>query len=70
MGFDFYNAFFSGGPVEKAAPAPVFGPFGQATSYGIAVDVANLFGEFLLGEDIEVVIAALPELWSFALEPF
>ena len=56
--------------MEKAAPAPVFGLFGQSTSDGIAMDVTELFDEFLLSEDIEVVITALPELWPFAFEPF
>jgi len=56
--------------VEKAAPAPVFGLFGQATSDGIAMDVTELFDEFVMSEDIEIVIAALPELGSFAFEPF
>ena len=55
--------------MEKTAPAPIFGFFGQAPSDGIAMNVAELFDEFLLSENIEVVIAALPELLSFTLEP-
>ena len=70
MAFDFYKAFFSGSPVKKATPGPVFGSFGQAASDGIAMDVAELFDEFLLGEDIEVVVAALPKLRPFAFQPF
>jgi len=48
--------------VAVAAPGPVFGILDQGRLYGIAVDVAELFGELFLGEDVEVVITRLPEL--------
>ena len=51
-----------------AAPWPVFGILDQGSLYGIAVDVAEFFGKLFLGEDVEVVIARLPELRAVAPE--
>ena len=70
VGFDFYTAGFAGEVVAIAAVGPVFGIFYKAFRYWIAMDVAELFHEFLVGEDVEVVIARLPELLEVALEVF
>ena len=32
------------------------------------MNIAELLDEFAVGEDVEVVVAALPELWATALE--
>ena len=54
----------------EAAPAVVFG-FGDETSGdGVAMDVSDFFFEFAGGEDVEVVVAGLPEVVVFALEKF
>lgn len=70
VGFDFYGSDFSGEPVPEAAPWPVFGPLNEAALDWIAVDIAELFDEFGMGEDVEVVVAALPELFAVAFETF
>ena len=62
VGFDFDAAGFAGLPVEETAPGPVFGFFDQAAFYRVVMDVAELLDELGLGEDVEVVIARLPEL--------
>lgn len=54
--------------MSVAAPWPVFGVFDEASCDWIAVDVAELFYEPRLSEDVEVVVAVLPELWTLALE--
>jgi hypothetical protein len=68
VGFDFYAAFVACEPVTVAAPRPVVGGFDQFPADGVAVEVAELFTELAVGEDVEVVIAALPELDAVALE--
>ncbi len=70
VGFDLYRAGFAGGIVVEAAPAVVLGFGDEAPGYGIAVDVTNLFKIFVGGEDVEVIVAELPELflvWGFEL---
>ena len=62
MGFDFDMSCFACEPVSVAAPWPVFGIFDEAACHRVAVDVAELLDELGLGEDVEVVIAALPEV--------
>lgn len=47
----------------EAAPAIVFGLEDEAAGDRIAVDVADLFDAFFFGVDVEVVVAALPELF-------
>ncbi len=69
VGFDFDLPGLTCQPMTKAAPRPVSGVFDKAAHDRIAVDVAKLFDELGLGEDAKVVIAALPELLSVALEP-
>jgi hypothetical protein len=68
MGFDFHLAGLAGGPVAIAAPRPIVGLFNEAAHDGIAMDVLELFDELGVGEDVEVVVAALPELRTSALE--
>jgi hypothetical protein len=52
--FDFDAARLAGRPVEETAPWPVLGLFDEATCDWIAVDVADLLGEFLLSENVKV----------------
>jgi len=54
--------------VEEAAPGPVFGLFDEGAFDGVAVDVLELLDELGLGEDVEVVVAGLPELGAAAFE--
>ena len=70
MGFDFDGAWFTGGPVVEAAPRPVFGFLDESARDGIAVDVDQLIDPLWVGEDVEVVLAGLPELGSGAFEEF
>jgi hypothetical protein len=58
-----------GEPVAITAPRPVFGLLDKAAADRVAVDVFKLFYKFGVGEDVEVVIAALPELRTSVLEP-
>jgi hypothetical protein len=55
--------------VTVAAPRPVFGFFDESSDDWVAVDVTELLDEFGVGEDVEVVITALPELFAIAFEP-
>ena len=68
MGFDFDSARVAGEPVAVAAPRPVFGAGDEAAFDGVAVDVAELLDKLPLRENVEVVVASLPELWAVALE--
>ena len=70
MGFNFDGAGFAGQPVTEATPGPVFGLFHETAFDGIAMDVAELFGELGFSEDIEVVVAGLPELFASAFGEF
>lgn len=70
VGFDRYVPWLSGEPVTVAAPWPVFGLGDQPPRDWIAVDVAELLGELALGEDVDVVVARLPELFAVVLELF
>jgi len=70
VGFDFDGAGFAGLPVEEAAPGPVFGLFDEAAFDWIAVDVLELLDELGLGEDVEIVVASLPELGAGVSEEF
>lgn len=47
--------------VTVGGPGPVFGSLDEATGDGIAVHVFNLFDSLVVGEDVEVVVAGLPE---------
>jgi len=68
FGFDFDAAGFAGEIVAETAPWPVFGPGNEASLDGIAVDVFQFFNVLSVGEDVEVVVAGLPELFAVALE--
>jgi hypothetical protein len=68
FGFDFYGAGFAGGVVVEAAPAVVFGFGDESSCDGVAVDVSDFLFEFSGGEDIEVVVARLPEVIAIVFE--
>src|SRR5262245_51281880 len=51
------------GVASVAAPVPLFWFFHQSAFHRIAVHVAQLLNVLLLGEDVEVVEAPLPEPW-------
>ena len=61
--FDFYGTYFAYGVVVEAAPAVVFRAFHQTSYDWVAVDVLEFFNVLLVGGDVEVVVAALPELF-------
>ncbi len=70
LGFDFYGAGFSGGVVVEAAPAIVFGFGDEASGDWVSVDVLDFLFELSVGEDVEVVVAGLPEMFSGTFEEF
>jgi hypothetical protein len=70
IGFDFDSGGRAGSVVVEAAPAVVLGFGDQASGYRIAMDVADFFYKFASGEDIEIVVAGLPEVVAFAFEEF
>lgn len=70
MRFDFDAVLLAGRPVAGAAPGPVLGLFGETAGHWIVVDVVDLLDEFILREDIEVVVPGLPELGPVAFEKF
>jgi len=55
--------------MTETAPRPVLRFFYQPTVNRVAVDVAKLLYPLALGPDIEVVIAALPEMRTLELLP-
>jgi len=57
----------AGEVVEVAGVGPVFGGFDQASGDGVLVHVVELFEEFPGGEDVEIVVAGLPEGFGFGL---
>ena len=61
-------AGFAGSVVVEAGPGVVLGAGDEATGDRIAVDVLELLGELVRGEDVEVVVAGLPEVVSGAFE--
>jgi hypothetical protein len=46
------------------------GIFYEASFYGLAVEVFQLLDELAVGEDVEVVVAGLPEVFVIAFEEF
>jgi len=68
FGFDFDAAGFAGEIVAETAPWPVFGLFDEAAYDWATVDVLQFFNVLSVGEDVEVVVAGLPELFAVALE--
>jgi hypothetical protein len=65
---DFDAARSAGEVVIEAAPRPVFGLFDKAAHDRIAVHVTQLLHVLAVGEDVEIVVAYLPELGSVAFE--
>lgn len=63
VGFDFDGAGIAGGVVIEAAPAVIFRICDEAAFDRVAVDVLELFDVLLVAGDVEVVVAALPELF-------
>ena len=63
-------AGFAGEIVAEAAPWPVFGVFDETSVDRVAMKVAELFDVLPVGEDVEVVVAGLPEVLAVALETF
>jgi hypothetical protein len=70
FGIDFDGAGFAGGVVVEAAPAIVFGFGDESSCDWVAVDVLDFLFELACREDVEVVIAGLPEVVAFVLEEF
>ena len=70
VGFDFDGGGVAGGVVVEAAPAVVFGFGDEASGDRITVDVLDLLFEFSCGEDVEVVVARLPEVAVRSFEEF
>jgi hypothetical protein len=68
--FDFDRGGFAGAVVVEAAPAIVFGMGDEASGDWVVVDVLNFLDEFGCGEDVEIVVARLPEVIAGALEEF
>ncbi len=68
--FDFDGVGFAGGIVVETAPAIVFGFGDYSSGYWVEVDVLDLFYEFGCGEDVEVVVPGLPEMFAAAFEEF
>ena len=67
-GLDFDGAGLAGGVVVEAAPTVVFRFGDEASGDWVAVDVLNLFYEFGCGENVEVIVARLPEVIAPAFE--
>jgi hypothetical protein len=47
--------------MKVTRPEPVSGRGHQAARYRILVHVENLFATLMLGEDVEIIVPALPE---------
>ena len=54
----------------EAAPAVVFWFGDESSGDWVAVDVLNFLFEFACGEDVEVVVAGLPEVVAGAFDEF
>ena len=63
FGFDLNGAGFAGGVVVEAAPGVVFGFGDESPCDWVAVDVLDLFDSLFGRVHVEVVVAALPELF-------
>ena len=70
FGLDLDGAGFACGVVVEAAPAIVFWFGDESSGDWIAVDVLDFLFELACGEDVEVVVAGLPEVGALALEEF
>jgi hypothetical protein len=63
FGFNFDGTGFAGCVVVEAAPTVAFRTGDETTLDWVAVNVLELFDEFLPARYVEVVVAALPELF-------
>lgn len=70
LGFDLDATLFAGEVMAVARPWPVFWFFDEASFDWVAVNVFQLLYILLMGQDVEVVVAALPELRSISFEEF
>jgi hypothetical protein len=70
VGFYFDGGGVAGGIVVEAAPTVVFGFGDEASGDRITVDVLDFFFELSGGEDVEVVVAGLPEVSVRSFEQF
>jgi hypothetical protein len=68
FGFDFDSARLSGEIVAEAAPWPVLGLFDEIALDRVAMDIAQFFDMLFVREDVEVVVADLPELLAVPFE--
>ena len=48
-------------PMPETRPSPLDGLLGQSPRHRVAVDIAPLLQTFLPREDVEVIVARLPE---------
>jgi hypothetical protein len=69
VGFDLHPSGFAGEVMAEAGPWPVFGLLDEAALDRIAVDVAELLDLLACGDDVEVVVASVPEGTGVTLEP-
>jgi len=70
MGLDLHGTAFAAEPVTVAAPRPVLRLFHETALDGIAMHVLEFFDELGLGEDVEVIVAGLPEFRAGAFQEF
>ena len=70
VGFDLDATLFAGEVMAVARPWPVFRSFDEVSLDWIAVNVFQLLYILLMGQNVEVVVAALPELRSIPFEEF
>src|ERR1035441_7921670 len=61
FGLDLDPALHAGLVVPVAGPLPVFRPRHQATSHGVAVNIAQLLNALPVAPYVEVVVTRLPE---------
>jgi hypothetical protein len=67
-GLDGEVAGLAGGVGEETAPGPVFGLCYEFSCDRVAMHVLQLFYSLGFGEDVEVVVARLPEVFAGAAE--
>ena len=70
LGFDLDATLFAAEVMAIARPWPVLRSFYEASLDWIAVNVFQLLDILLMGQNVEVVVAALPELRPISFEEF
>ena len=70
VGFDLDATLFAGKVMAVARPWPVFRSFDEVSLDWIAVNVFQLLYILLMGQNVEVVVTALPEPRSIPFEEF